>query len=106
MGLTGVKESYRETAQPIRSSSKLPSSLATGIVDGQSHNIYVNQVAQFTLKFSYSHDAIIGHLVKSRAYQNSILYNRFTGESGTSSYKLDCRTEIVPTSLGTCRSRA
>ena len=60
-----------------------------GYRDGQSHNIYVNHVAQFTLKFSYSHDAISGHLVKSRALQNFILYNRLSGESGTSSYELD-----------------
>jgi len=60
-----------------------------GYHDGQSHNIYINHIAQFTLRFSYSHDAISGHLVKSRAFQNFILYNRLSGESGTSSYELD-----------------
>jgi len=60
-----------------------------GYHDGQSHNIYVNHIAQFTLRFSYSHDSISGHLVKSRALNNFILYNRLTGESGTSSYELD-----------------
>lgn len=60
-----------------------------GFSDGRSHNIYINRVAQFTLRYSYSHDAISGHLVKSRALQNFILYNRLTGESGTSSYELD-----------------
>jgi len=60
-----------------------------GSDDGQAHNIYVNHVAMFTLRFSYSHDAISGHLVKSRALENFILYNRLTGESGTASYQVD-----------------
>ena len=41
------------------------------------------------MRFSYSHHAISGHLVKSRAQENFILYNRLTGESGTSSLELD-----------------
>jgi hypothetical protein len=60
-----------------------------GYPDGYSHNIYINHIAQFTLRYSYSHDAISGHLVKSRAVQNLILYNRLTGELGTSSFELD-----------------
>jgi hypothetical protein len=60
-----------------------------GYSDGFSHNIYINHIAQFTLRFSYSHDSISGHLVKSRAVQNFILYNRLSGESGTSSLELD-----------------
>jgi uncharacterized protein (TIGR03437 family) len=57
--------------------------------DGYSHNIYINHVARFTMRFSYSHDANAGHLVKSRAAENHILYNRLTGESGTGSYEID-----------------
>jgi hypothetical protein len=60
-----------------------------GYGDGQSHNIYIGHVAKFTMRFCYSHDAISGHLVKSRAVENFILYNRLTGESGTSSFELD-----------------
>lgn len=60
-----------------------------GFGDGQSHNMYIGNVARFTLRASYSHDAKVGHLVKSRAARNYILYNRLTGESGTSSYELD-----------------
>jgi hypothetical protein len=59
-----------------------------GSGDGYSHNIYIN-IARFTLRFSYSHDATSGHLVKSRALESFILYNRLTGESGTSSLELD-----------------
>jgi MYXO-CTERM domain-containing protein len=60
-----------------------------GFGDGYSHNMYIGNVARFTLRYSYSHDSKIGHLVKSRAAANYILYNRLTGEQGTSSYELD-----------------
>lgn len=60
-----------------------------GAGDGYSHNIYVNHVRSFTLRDSYSTDARVGHLVKSRAARNYILYDRLTGERGTDSYELD-----------------
>ena len=60
-----------------------------GYGDGFTHNMYIGNIGQFTLQFSYSHDAIVGHLVKSRASQNYILYNRLTDESGSASYELD-----------------
>ena len=60
-----------------------------GFGDGYSHNMYIGNVARFTLQYSYSHDAKVGHLVKSRAAQNYILYNRLSGELGSSSYELD-----------------
>ena len=60
-----------------------------GAGDGFSHNIYINHVRSFTLQFSYSTDARVGHLVKSRALRNYILYDRLSGERGTDSYELD-----------------
>ena len=60
-----------------------------GAGDGFSHNIYINHVRGFTLRYSYSTDARVGHLVKSRALRNYILYDRLTGERGTDSYELD-----------------
>jgi len=60
-----------------------------GAGDGFSHNIYINHVRSFTLRDSYSTDAHVGHLVKSRALRNYILYDRLTGERGTDSYELD-----------------
>ncbi|MGH7495714.1 MAG: T9SS type A sorting domain-containing protein [bacterium] len=61
-----------------------------GYGDGQSHNMYIGRVRSFTLRFSYSHHAKIGHNVKSRAQLNYILYNRIMDEqSGTSSYLID-----------------
>lgn len=61
-----------------------------GSGDGSTHNIYINHIAKFTLQFSYSHHANIGHLVKTRASENFILYNRLSDEAdGTSSYELE-----------------
>lgn len=60
-----------------------------GYGDGQSHNIYIGNVRTFTLRYSYSHEAKIGHLVKSRAQTNYILYNRLTDETGSASYEID-----------------
>lgn len=53
------------------------------------HNIYIGEIAKFTLTGSYIHDAKIGHNVKSRARENYILYNRITDEKLGSSYLLD-----------------
>ncbi|MFO0608149.1 MAG: right-handed parallel beta-helix repeat-containing protein [Polyangiales bacterium] len=60
-----------------------------GYGDGQSHNLYINQVRSLTMRGCYSHDARVGHLVKSRALATYLLYNRLTGEAGTSSYEVD-----------------
>ena len=60
-----------------------------GAGDGQSHNMYINHADSFTLRFCYSHDAHQGHLVKSRANVNYILYNRLSDEDGDTSYEID-----------------
>jgi hypothetical protein len=60
-----------------------------GAGDGYSHNLYINHVRSFTLRDSYSTEARVGHLVKSRAARNYILYDRLTGERGADSYELD-----------------
>ena len=61
-----------------------------GAGDGYSHNLYIGQVRSFTLQFCASRQVKTGHLVKSRAQTNSILYNRLMDErDGTSSYVID-----------------
>ncbi len=60
-----------------------------GYGDGQSHNLYIGHVKRLTFQFNYSHHAKIGHLLKTRAAENYILYNRLTGESGNQSYEID-----------------
>ncbi|WP_229425520.1 MULTISPECIES: hypothetical protein [unclassified Massilia] len=58
-----------------------------GYGDGYSHNIYIGKVAKLTFRYNYSHDANVGHNLKTRALYNTIAYNRFsslrTGETGT-----------------------
>jgi hypothetical protein len=55
-----------------------------------SHNMYIGNTDRFTLRYSYSHHAHIGHTVKSRAKENYILYNRIMDEAnGDSSYIID-----------------
>lgn len=61
-----------------------------GFGDGQSHNVYVNNVGTLIFRYNYSHHAKIGHLLKSRAAQNFILYNRLSDEAtGTASYQIN-----------------
>jgi hypothetical protein len=74
--------------------------LGTGCDNGGcTHNIYVGTGAggnyeTFTFAFNWSHDiaddsADKGHLVKTRAMNNYILYNALLGETGHDSIELD-----------------
>jgi hypothetical protein len=62
-----------------------------GSGDGYTHNIYIlDHAERFTLRYSYSHHAKVGHNLKSRARENYIQYNRIMDEAdGTSSYTID-----------------
>lgn len=61
-----------------------------GAGDGQSHNLYIGQIDRLIFRHNWSHHAIVGHLLKSRARENQILYNRLSGEvDGRSSYEIN-----------------
>jgi hypothetical protein len=61
-----------------------------GYGDGYSHNLYVGHVASLVFRYNYSHDANVGHNLKSRAETNTISYNRFsTDGAGSPSYEID-----------------
>lgn len=63
---------------------------ANGHGDGYSHNMYISNIASFTLRFCDTHHAKVGHDVKSRAQKNFILYNRiWDGADGTASMEID-----------------
>ncbi|MEO8714471.1 MAG: hypothetical protein ABI369_05615, partial [Acetobacteraceae bacterium] len=63
---------------------------ANGAGDGQSHNIYVNHVKQFTFEDSVSVGAYVGHDIKSRADNTTIVNSTIgDGTSGTASYEID-----------------
>ena len=58
--------------------------------DGHNHNLYAGAIARLSVTGSYFHHARTGHLLKSRAAVNHILYNRLTDEpGGTASYELE-----------------
>ncbi len=60
-----------------------------GAGDGYSHNLYVNHVDKLVITECWSHDAKIGHLLKSRAKETWVTYSRLTDQGGTASYELD-----------------
>lgn len=61
-----------------------------GAGDGRSHNLYVGRIGRLKVTGSYFHHAKVGHLVKSRARENRIEYNRLTDEiGGRASYELE-----------------
>lgn len=58
--------------------------------DGLTHNLYVGAIARLSVTGSYFHHARVGHLLKSRAAVNHVLYNRLTDEAGGhASYELE-----------------
>jgi len=61
-----------------------------GYGDGYTHNLYIGQVASLVFRFNYTHDANVGHNLKSRAQTSTIMYNRFSSEgTGAPSYEID-----------------
>jgi len=63
---------------------------ANGFEDGQAHNVYIGAVDALIFRNNYSHNAIIGHNLKSRAKNNYIIYNSLSDEeNGKSSYAVD-----------------
>ena len=69
-----------------------------GFGDGYSHNLYIGNVRSLTFRYSYSHDANVGHNLKSRAQVNAIYNNRFSSTApgqtsstaaGSPSYEVD-----------------
>ncbi len=61
-----------------------------GHPDGQAHQVYISDSAEFVLRGSYLHGTVIGSAVKSRARSNVIEYNRIVdGANGRSNYTID-----------------
>ena len=53
------------------------------------HGIYIGRIAALVLRNSHIHDGSQGHLVKSRAYSNTIVNNRLDDRDGAASYLID-----------------
>ena len=97
-GLTVRNSSFHDNENGILAGSDLESDVViehsefarNGFGDGHSHNIYIGTARSFTLRYSYSHHALVGHNVKSRAIKNFILYNRIADEKdGRASLAID-----------------
>lgn len=60
------------------------------VPDPATHSLYIGErCTRLVFRFNYSTDVIQGHLLKSRAKENWILYNRLTDEHGTGSAVID-----------------
>ena len=61
-----------------------------GTKDGFGHQLYAGEIASLKVSGSYFHNAVGGHLLKSRAGVNHIMYNRLSDEAGgEASYELE-----------------
>jgi hypothetical protein len=61
-----------------------------GTVEGYGHQLYAGEIASLKVTGSYFHHAVGGHLIKSRAAKNVLMYNRLTDEDGgEASYELE-----------------
>jgi hypothetical protein len=56
---------------------------------GQTHNLYIGHCASLVFEDNYTHASNVGHLLKTRAAVNYILYNKIAQENGTSSYEIN-----------------
>src|SRR5689334_9590191 len=61
-----------------------------GFGDGQSHNLYIGRAGMLIFRFNWSHNAKVGHLLKSRAQVNHICFNRLSDDdTGDASYEVN-----------------
>ena len=61
-----------------------------GYGSGYTHNLYIGHVNSLIFRGNYSHDANVGHNLKSRAQTNTVTYNRFSSTGGGQpSYEAD-----------------
>lgn len=57
--------------------------------DGRSHGIYAGRIERVEVRGSWFRNGRVGHLLKTRARENIVEYNRLTDEEGDSSYELE-----------------
>jgi hypothetical protein len=60
-----------------------------GTGDGQTHNLYVGDIANLVINGSYFHDAAVGHEIKSRAENLTVENSRIQDQGGTASYSIE-----------------
>jgi Ca2+-binding RTX toxin-like protein len=57
--------------------------------EGNTHNLYIGDIAKLTVDNSYFHDAIVGHELKSRAEETIITNSRLFDNTSNASYNID-----------------
>jgi len=68
---------------------------------GQNHLLYVGSIGKMTVRGSRFHRGALGHLIKSRARESTIVYNLIAdGPSGNASYEIDLPNGGVATLIG------
>jgi hypothetical protein len=82
----GILTSYDVVYNIVIENSEFDSN---GYGDGYSHNLYIGHVNSLIFRNSYSHDARVGHNLKSRANVNTITYSRFSSSTQQPSYEID-----------------
>ncbi len=90
-GILGTP-SGRSSTITIENTELDHNALGNGCTNGNgcTHNVYLNAFAKAVFQYNWTHNvADAGHLFKSRALQNAVLYNRITGEGGQDSYAID-----------------
>lgn len=61
-----------------------------GASNGMEHNLYIGHVSDLAISNSLIENAVVGHEIKSRAFNNEIVNNVIMdGPTGTSSYSID-----------------
>ena len=61
-----------------------------GAGDGYTHNLYAGAIGSLNIENSYFHDAVVGHEIKSRAFNTTITNSRIAqGPNGNGSYSID-----------------
>ena len=56
---------------------------------GYAHNVYIGTIDTLIFTNNYTHDAVLGHEIKSRAAHTIIANNRIFDGDGTASYSID-----------------
>jgi hypothetical protein len=72
-----------------------------GAGDGYSHNLYAGTIDSLWVSGSHFHHARVGHLLKSRARENRVLFNRLVdGTDGEASYELEFPSGGIALAMG------
>src|SRR3954447_25126981 len=82
----GLLGGYRSTDSLTINNSEFA---YNGYGDGQTHNLYVGNIGNLTIKNSYFHDADVGHEIKSRALSTTIIDSRIYDLNSTASLSID-----------------